>query len=400
MDLYLKNTSNSPFSLNHKLISSSLYYDPYSNIIFNTKLDPNNISSYSLKNNSLISLSYDIEHNDQWNDLVSMYNISQDSAISINDNCFDLQNSILKSGNLLHSFTEQSDSGVDMTKSSNSSSATFMSNKYSIPTTSTMINKKSAKFSISESSLLDNEVSLYETKLHFSDKSSDNKSPVYEKNNEYNSCISPTSNNKLSLKYRKNIHYVQNNTSKTKLIPKRYIKWRKTNSCTFIHKIMTREKYKFMKTRSYPSILKHNEEQYSDTFLHSALDERYKRLSKSHTSIFSKISHFSFCPILFDNKRDISINSCYYPEKTLFKKKYTSLSKFFPTSTKISNSKYSLQNTFDGKSNNVSSSNDVKTECTDLETLKDKSLHVVLVFFFFFFLFGKYTGLAVIFSVK
>lgn len=388
MDLYLKNTSDSPlFLMNIKPISSSLY-NPYSNAVFNTTItDYSNISSYSLsKNNSLVSLTHDIEHN-QWNNLVS--NISRDSAISINDNCPDLQHSIIKSGRLFHSFTEQSDSGVDMTRSSNSSSAIFMSNKYSIPTTSTMMSNKNVKFHISESSLFDNEISLCETTSSFPDKPDDLKpSRSYEKNNEYNPCISPISNNALSLKYRKNIHYVQNNTSKAKIIPKRYIKWRKTNSCTFVHKITMLEKYKFMKTRSYPNILKRSEEHYSDTFLHNTLDEKNKHLSKSHTSIFSKIGHFSFCPMFSDNKQDISINSCYYPpEKILFKKKYTSLSKSFPMPTKISNTKHSLRNTsiFDEKSNNVSSApHDMKTKCTDLKTQKAKLLPVVLIFLFFF----------------
>lgn len=390
MDLYLKNISN-PLSLTHiKPISSSL---PYSNVIFDTtNIDYSNISGYSsLKNNSLISR--DIEHNDQWNDLISIYNISQDSAISMNDNCFNLQNSIIKSGNLLYSFTEQSDSGIDITRSS-LSSAIFMSNKYSIPTTSTMISNKNVKFCISENSLFDNEVSSCETMLNFPDKPDNYKlSPSYEKNNECNPCISPMSNNALSLKYRKNVHYVQNNTSKTKIIPKRYIKWRKTNSCTFVHKMATLEKYKFMKTRSYPNILKRSEELYSDTFLHNALDERNERLSKSHTSILSKISHFSFCPIFSDNKQDTSTSS-YHPGKTFFKKKYTSLSKSFPMPTKISNSsKHNLRNisTLDGKSNNISSASyDMKTECTDLKTLKDKSIPVVFIFLFFFCLFENY----------
>jgi len=357
-----------------------------------TKTDHNNISSYpSSKNNSLISCAYDIESNNQWNDLVSIYDISQDSAISMNANA-DLQNSIIKSGNLFHPFIEQSDSGVDITKSSNLSSAISMSNKYSIPTISTTINNKNVKFHISENSLFDNEISLYESMLNFSDKSDNLKlSLSCEKNND-NPCVSPMSNNALSLKYRKNIHYVQNNTTKTKLIPKRYIKWRKTNSCTFVHKT-TVEKYKFM-TRSYPNILKHNDEQYSDIFLHNALDKK-KHLSKSYTSIFSKLNHFSFCPIFSDNKQDISISSCYCPpEKILFKKKYISLSKSFPMATKISNIKHSLRNTsvFDGKSNNVlSTQHDMKTECTDLKTVKDKSISVVLIFLFLFVcLFGKY----------
>ncbi|XP_077281169.1 epithelial cell transforming 2 pebble isoform X1 [Temnothorax americanus] len=384
VDLYLKNTSNSPLSLTYIKPISSSFHNPYLNTIFNTtKFDHSNISSYSSKINSLISRTNDIEHySDQWNDLVSIYNVSGDSAISMNDNCFNLQNSIIKSENLFHSFTEQSDSGVDTTRSS-SSSAVFMSNKYSIPTTSTMINKKNVKFCISESTLFDNEVSLCETMLNFPDKPNDYKSsPSYEKNNESNLCISPTSNNALSLKYRKNVHYVQNNTSKSKIIPKRYIKWRKTNSCTFVHKMATLEKYKFTKTLSYPNILKRNEEQYSDTFLHKALDERNKHLSKSNTSFFSKISHFSFCPIFSDNKLDTSISSYHCPpEKKLFKKKYTFLSKSFPVPTKISNSKHSLRNTsiFDGKSNNVSSaSHDMKTECTDLKAVKDKSLLTVV----------------------
>ncbi|XP_025992194.1 protein ECT2 isoform X2 [Solenopsis invicta] len=381
--LYLKNTSIKSLSLMPPKPISSALYNPYSNAILNTTKSDYSIASYTSLNNSLISCTYDVEYNNQWNDFVSIYNVSHDSAISMNDNCSDLQNSIIKSGNLFHSFTEQSDSGVDMTRSSNSSSAIFISNKYSIPTnTSTMISNKNAKFHIPDS-CLDNEVFFCRTSLNFSDKPDDLKlSPSYEKNNESNPCISLTSNNTLSLKYCKNIHYIQNNTTKSKIIPKRFIKWRKTNSCTFVPKMATLEKFKFMKTRSHPNILKRSEEQYSDTFLHNVVDDKNKRLSKSHTSIFSKISHFSFCPIFSDTKRDISTDSddCFH-EKTFFKKKNTSLSKSFPVPRKISNTKHSLQNIsiFDGKSNNVSSApHDIKTECTDLKTQKDKSLFMVV----------------------
>lgn len=394
VDLYLKNISNSPLSLTYKPISCSPN-KPHSNTNFNTtKNNHSNISSYSsLKNNSLIKRIHDVEHNGQWNDFVSMYNTNKDFVISMNDNCSDLQNSIIKSENLFHSFAEQTDSGADITRSSNSYSAIFKSNKYSIPTTSTMINNKNVKSCISESSLFDNEVSLCETTLNFPDKPDNYKlSPPYEKNYEYNPCISPISSNTLSLKYRKNIHYVQNNTSRSKIIPKRYTKWKKTNSCTLVHKIAMLENYKFMKTRSYPNILKCSEK-HNDTFLCNALNKRNKHLSKSYTSIFSKISYFSFCPIFSDNKQDISINSCYSPEKTRLKKKYTSLSKFFPMPRKILNSKDSLRNTsvFDGKSNVSSTSHDIKTDCTDLKTLKDKSLLAVLTLSLFF-LFRKYYG--------
>lgn len=396
VDSYLKNISNSPLSLIYKPISYS-FKKPHSNTNFNTtKNNHSNISNYpSFKNNSLIKRIHDIERNDQWN-FVSMYNTSKDSAISMNDNCSDLQNSIIKSENLFHSFAEQTDSGADVTRSSSSSSAIFISNKYSIPTTLTTMNNKNVKFCISESSLFDNEVPLCETISNFPDKPDklDNYKllPSDEKNYEYNSCVSPISSNTLSLKYRKNIHYVQNNTLKSKIIPKRYTKWRKTNSCTFVQKIAMLENCKFMKTRSYPNILKCSEK-HSDTSLCNALNKRNKHLSKSHTSIFSKISYFSFCPTFSDNKQDTS-NSCYCsPEKTFFKKKYTTLSKFFPMPTKISNSKHSLRNTsvFDGKSNVSSTSHDIKT-CTDLKTLKDKSLLAVLISLFFFFRLENITG--------
>ncbi|KAL0123374.1 hypothetical protein PUN28_005721 [Cardiocondyla obscurior] len=377
MDLYLKNTSNS--SLSKSPLSSSLY-NIHSDIISDKNLiDYSNLSSNGLsKNNSLISHTYDVDNN-QGTDLVSIYNISQDSAINIKDNYVDMQNLFSKTENF-HSFTEQSDSGVDITTSSNSSSA-IISSRHLIPTTSTMLSNKNVQFYISEKSLFDNEVSLSEPILNVSDKSDSFKSlsPCNEKNNESNSCISTMSNNTLSLKNRKNICYIQNNTSQTKIIPRRYVKWKKTNSCSIIHKKATFEKRKFTKTRSYPNILKLNEEQYSDTFLHNALNEKNKHLFKSHTSFFAKISHLSFCSIFSDNKQDTFISSCYCPpEKTFFKKKYTSLSKSFPIPTKTSNSKRDLQKaTFDGKSKNISStSHDMKTDCTNLKTLKDKSLVV------------------------
>lgn len=402
----VKNLSNqNPLSLMYlKSISSSLYnpnLNTISNIMKISNCDNSNISiniddtnsiktqdSYSSsKNISSIVHMHDVKHN-IWNDIVSN-NISEDSAISMGDNCSE-QNSNIKSGNIFHPF-ELNDSDVDITKSSNLS-AFSMSNKYSMPATSTMISNKNIKFNISEDSLLNDEHSLCENVSNFEAKSNDLKmSASHEKNNEHIVCTSPINNNALSLKYYKNIHYIRNNTSKAKITPKRYIKWRKTNSCTSVHKTTTHEKYKFVKTNSYPNILKYGQEQYSDTFLYNALDKRNKHLSKSHTSIFSKISHFNFCPTFFDNEQDTLANSHYSPpEKNLFKKKYTSLSKSFPISTKISNTKHNSRNTynFNGKSCGVqSTSHDIKTKCTDFKIQKDKPLVVFNLNFSFFLYF-------------
>lgn len=393
------NTKLSDFKNSSKQSPSSLmYFKPVSSSFDNSNLNAmfkgtkaitrdDNISridstnsvktqdSFSSKNMSCISQTIDT-----WSDLISN-NISKDSAVSMNDNSSDLQNSIVKSSSIFHPFAEQNDSGVDIIRSSNLS-GTFFSDKCSIPITSTLISRKNMKTNNSNSSLFNNECEITMT---LSAQSDDLKSS-HEKNNLHS--VSPKSNNTLSLKYRKNIHYIQNNTSMIKITPKRYVKWRKTCSCTSVHKMAKVEKYKFMKTCSSPNILRNCEEQYSDTFLHNMLDERNKHLSKSHTSIFSKISQFSFCPVLAENEQDTSINSYYSPpEKTLFKKKYTSLSKSFPTTpTKISNTKHSLRTTFtpNGKQCNVSStSHDMRNDCTDLKTQEDKPLLVVLYFIFF-----------------
>lgn len=401
--LYLKNSSShNPSSLMYlKSISSSLYnpnLNTISNIMKTDNCDNSTISSNiddtnsiktqdsysSSKNISSIVHTHDVKHN-IWNDIVSS-NISQDSAISMGDHCSE-QNSNIKSGNIFHPF-ELNDSDVDITKSSNLSTTFSMSNKCSIPATSTMISNKNIKFNISGDSLLNDEHSLCENVPNLAAKPNDLKmSTSYEKNNEHIVCTS-TNNNILSLKYHKNIHYIRNNTSKTKITPKRYIKWRKTNSCTSVHKMTTHEKYKFMKTNSYPNILKHGQEQYSDTSLYNALDEKKKHLSKSHTSFFSKISHFTFCPTFFDNEQDTSAKSP--PEKNLFKEKYTSLSKSLPISTKISNTKHNSRNTynFNGKSCGVqSASHDIKTKYTDFKTQKDKEFVVFNLNFSFFFLY-------------
>ncbi|XP_029661055.1 protein ECT2 isoform X5 [Formica exsecta] len=400
--LYLKNSSNhNPPSLKYfKPISSSLY-NPNLNAVCNTiKTNNYNYSNISInidntnfvktqdncsssKNIPSDAHAHDAEHN-IWNDLISS-NVSQGSAISIGDHCSNLQNSNIKSGNIFHPF-ELNDSGVDITKSSNLSATFSISTKCSIPATSTMMSNKNVKFNISEDSLLNDEHSLYENMSNLPAKPNDLKlSTPYEKNNEHIVCTSPISNNALSLKYHKNIHYIRNNTSRAnsqnKITPKRYIKWKKTKSCTSVHKTATYEKYKFMKTHSYPNISKYSQEQYNDAFLYNTLDEKNEHLSKSHTSIFSKISHFNFCPTFFDNEQDTFANSYYSPpEKNLFKKKYTSLSKSFPIPTKISNTKHISRNifNFNGKSCGVQSAlHNIKTKCTDLKTQKDKAFVVV-----------------------
>lgn len=328
--------------------------------------------------------------NSKWADLTPN-NITHDSAThaDMHDNCPDMQNSTIKSDNMLHHFVEQSDYSIDINKSFNLSDAFSASGKCS-NSTSTICDKK-IKFSISESSLFSSNHSLREFMLNFSSKSANLKFPKsFEKNNAHNMSIPPMNNNALFLKYRKNIHYIQNNTSTKRIsTPKRYIKWR-TNSCTSDHKTTTPEKYKFMKTRSYPNISKHCEKQYGDTFLQSASSGRKKYLSKSYTSIFSKTGHLSICSTFRTGNKQASkqdvFNDSYYPppEKTMFKRKYTSLSKSFPIPTKISNIKHSSRNTFtpNGKRYNVTpASDDTKIDCTDLRA-HDESLLGVLLFYF------------------
>ncbi|KAL6432604.1 hypothetical protein ACFW04_006870 [Cataglyphis niger] len=393
--LNLKNSSNhNPSSLKYfKPISSSLYNSNLNGVCNTVKTSNYNNISINIDNANFVKTqdncsssknisdmhTHNIEHN-IWNDIISS-NVSQGSAISMDDHCSNLQNSNIKSGNIFNSL-ELNDSGVDITKSSNLSATFSISNKCSIPATSTLMSNKNVKFNISEDSLFNDEYSLCENVMsNLTAKPNDLKlSTSYEKNNKHIVCTSPISNNALSLKYLKNIHYIQNNTSRVKIIPKRYIKWKKTTSCTSVHKMATYEKFKFMKTHSYPNIL-NTPEQCNDMILYNTLDEKNEHLSKSHTSIFSKISHFNFCPTFFDNEQDTFANSYYSPpEKNLFKKKYTSLSKSFPIPTKISNTKHNSRNifNFNGKSCGVqSASHDIKTKCTDLKTQKDKAFVVV-----------------------
>jgi len=373
---HLKNLSINPFSSSYlKSISPSLY-NPYSNatrlLSDAIKADACNRDSMpnvekledghsSLKNTPSVLRSF--EERDVRSDRLSN-NASHDSAVSTNDGNSCLQNSIIKSDNMFHIFAEQSDSGIDINRSSNLSDA-YSLNKCSIPTTSTLLSKKSMKLSISKSSLFSSEQSLCEIAPSFPAKCSDLKScfTSYEKNDTHTVSLSPLNNSTLSLKYRKNIHYIQNNTNK--INPKRYVKWRKASSCTSVHKMATVEKYKFLKTRSFPNISKHCEEQYSDTFLQNALGDRvFKCLSDSHASIFSKLGYFSLCPFP-GNEHDSFVNPyCLLPEKTIFKKKYASLSKSLPLPS-------------NGKIYNVRS---VKTDLTDLKTRKDQSSRAVSCF--------------------
>lgn len=339
----------------------------------------------------ILSTSLDLEHN-TYSDLISN-NVSKDSAVGgMDDNYCDLQTSVIKSGHIFHHFAEQSDSGLDLTKSSNLSAfSTF--GKCSIPTTSTMISNKNVKFHISDSSLFDNEYSQYDIASHFSIITDDLKPSVSsEKNNLHDVCTSSINNKSVSLKYRKNVHYIQNNTSKNKIIPKRYIKWKKANSCTSVHKMAKLEKCKFLKVRSFPNIRKHREEQYSDVILHNASrGERLKHSSESHISNFSEDPSR---PILSDNEQDIFINSYCSPAKnTLFKKKCTFLSKSFPAlSTQTATAKHELKSTFisNGKTYNLPFiSHNTKTLHEDLKVQEDKSLSTVLYANFFLTLFIK-----------
>jgi len=368
---HLKNLSINPFSSTYlKPISPSLY-NPHSNATrllsdaikadaYNRNSMPNieklGDNHSSLKNTP--SVLQPFEERDVRNDRLSN-NASHDSAVSTNDGNSCLQNSSIKSDNMFHIFAEQSDSGIDINRSSNLSDAYSLNNR-SIPTTSTLLSRKSMKLNISKNSLFSSEQSLCEIASSFPAKFSDLKSS-YEKNDMHS--LSSLNNSALSLKYRKNIHYIQNNTNK--INPKRYVKWRKASSCTSVHKMATVEKYKFLKTRSFPNISKHYEEQYSDTFLQNALGDRVFNLSDSHASIFSKLGYFSLCQSFPGNEHDSFVNPyCLLPEKTIFKKKYASLSKSLPL-------------TSNGKIYNVRS---VKTDLTDLKTRKEQSSRAVSCF--------------------
>ncbi|XP_020288889.1 protein ECT2-like isoform X2 [Pseudomyrmex gracilis] len=328
----------------------------------------------------ILSTSVDLEHN-TCSDLIS-YNVSKDSAVGMEDNYCDLQTSVIKSGHIFNHFAEQSDSGLDLTKSSNLSTFSAHGVKCSIPTTSTMISNKNVKFHISDNSLFDNEYSQYDIASQFSTIAKDLKPSVSsEKNNLHDVCTSSISNKSVSLKYRKNVHYIQNNTSKIKVIPKRYIKWKKANSCTSVHKMAKLDKCKFLKVRSFPNIWKHRDEQYSDVILHNASrGERRKHSFESH------ISNFSEDPsrlILSDDEQDIFTNSyCSPSENTLFKTKCTFLSKSFPAlSTQTAIAKHELKSTFisNGKTCNPPFiSHNTKTLYEDLMVQEDKSLSTVV----------------------
>ncbi|XP_043528874.1 protein ECT2 isoform X4 [Frieseomelitta varia] len=318
--------------------------------------------------------------------------VSQDSAICMDDNLYDYRS--LSDESCMSEFS-CADSGISMSNiiRTNDVSAVQQNN---FPVISTMLDLHS----ISSSSLLlcndkkiRNNISNAYSNYNTSDKNQERlynfksstlcKKRITEHiNNQY-----PDKKSHL-LKFYKNMQCTRNpfNFNKKIISPKRYIKWRKAKSCITIHKISSLHKFKLRKIHSHPNLLKQHDLELNDSLLYNqsptsmAKSKNFSNTCKLSSSILSKFSHLNFSPML---KQYVVISPVKQIPETQ-KQKYTPLPSPLPIPAKVaklSTSEYGSRNTFTSHESylNISPKSCIlKDDHVKLDKQKDKPLSLVV----------------------
>ncbi|XP_078038861.1 epithelial cell transforming 2 pebble isoform X3 [Augochlora pura] len=371
-------TKTKPFSFT--------FYNPYTNTIPNTKTGnlshtcSINYAKMPTKLNTkyflhgLSSLPQYLDHKDSKFNYSNSDNISQDSAIYMDDNFCDGTN--LPDESYMSEFsTPQADSGIDMSSTKNSYTKTqtrglITSEHSNFPAILTTLDMHS----IFLSSLANNAKKTEDISDVLCDNTG-NENVEYE-SRPYNFKSStlcknrtiPYTNNhhfdakSQLLKSCKNAQYLENSLFLNRKIitPRRYIKWRKAKSCVAIHKIDSPDKIKFKKMYSHPNLFRRFDEELNDSLLHNPLTPMTKKKSflntrKLSSSMLSKLSNINL-PMF---KQYIVSPSKKIPE-TYPRQKYTPLPSPLPVPAKVANlssTECDLRSTFTscGKCLNLSS---------------------------------------------
>ncbi|KAK2587649.1 hypothetical protein KPH14_003771 [Odynerus spinipes] len=324
--LYKRNSSNvtsypiesSPFSFT--------FYNPHTNTIPNVmSID----SAYYILNTAHIIHS-ESKHCNRWPFLSNFSstlkyfdtkdnysipeNVSQDSAIYMDDNFSDSQVSSSQSDTISsESFSMQTDSGIDMSISMSIKDGQEIAtgahtlkkiHSSSLPIISTMASDINAHGLIPKIELSRNKHVKKENIKNMEYKSMPFRSSTLNKNKtKSNVCVPEVNKGMQSYISYKSTQYDQNSTILNKKVnSKRCRNWRKSKSCNTVYKGISSNKLHFRKNYSYPNLLKQHDADLSDSLLYDSPIP--KRKSKKHfnspkigTTIFSKFCDINFSPM-------------------------------------------------------------------------------------------------------
>lgn len=386
---YTKNPNYIPYHYLKTKPISFTFYNPYTNTIPSEKL--NRRFSHCLC--SYVPQYFESKENQCTYSILN--DVSQDSAICMDDNLYDYRSLPDESCNI--SEFSSADSGISISNiiRTNDVSAVQQNN---FPVTSTMLH------SVSSSSLLlcndkkiNNNISNAFSNYNISDKNIQQGLYNFKSSTLCKKRITEHINKQYPdkkthlLKFYKNIQCTRNsfNLNKKIISPKRYVKWQKAKSCITIHKISSLHKFKLRKIHSHPNLLKQHDLELNDSLLYNqsptsmAKSKSFSNTCKLSSSILSKFSHLNFSPML---KQYVVISPVkQIPE--IQKQKYTPLPSPLPIPAKVaklSTSEYGSRNTFTSHESylNISSKRCIlKDDHVKLDKQKDKPLSLVFLFF-------------------
>nr|XP_033332116.1 protein ECT2 isoform X2 [Megalopta genalis] len=407
---YTKNPNYIPHYYTKTKPFSFTFYNPYTNTIPNTKtvnLSHTcniNYAKMSTKLNTKYflhrlssSLPQSLDYKESKFNYSNSDNISQDSAICMDDNFCDGTN--LPDESYMSEFSiPRADSGIDMSSTKNSYNKTqarglIVSEQTNFPAILTTLD------SIFLSSLANNAKKPEDT---ISDISCDNtgnenvedelRPHNFQSSTLCKKRIIPYANNhhfdtkSQLLKSCKNAQYSQSSLFLNRKIitPRRYIKWRKVKSCVAIHKIDSPDKIKFKRIYSHPNLFRRFDAELNDSLLHNPLTPMTKKKSflntrKLSSSMLSKLSHINL-PLF----KQYVVSPSKKTLETHPRQKYTPLPSPLPVLAKVaklSSTEYGLRSTFTscGKYLNLSSKTcDSEDDYVKCEQSEDTQLFSVV----------------------
>ncbi|XP_053986553.1 protein ECT2 isoform X2 [Hylaeus volcanicus] len=381
---YTKNPNYIPYHYSKTKPFSFTFYNPYTNTIPNMETksssyicntDHINLSRrLSTKRFSYCfssSLPHYLEYKENKFNYSTPDNISQDSAICMDDNLYDYSNLPNEFSNMSESSIAQTDSGIDMSMSRYlhniiQSSSLTVPQRSNFPVTSTVLdihsmdsssavyndrNSRNNSSNVFSNKNTNNESTCTRSELHNFKSSTLCKKTIIQHTNKH--C--PDSESYI-LKSCKNVQCTPKSFFVNRKIatPRRCIKWRKVKSCIAIHKITSSDKLKFKKMHSHPNLLKRYDSEFNDSLLHDSPTLITKNKSflssyKLNSSLLSKLNHLNFskyvlpapCPQVSENHQ---------------RQKYTPLHTPLPIPAKVaklSNSDHGLRSTFTNVSSKI-----------------------------------------------
>ncbi|CAK9814308.1 Protein ECT2 [Anthophora quadrimaculata] len=409
---HTKNPNYTPYHYIKTKPFSFTFYNPYTNTIPNMK-KVNSSQSCNVNNTNFIkklntkrfshclcSCASYFEHKENKYNYSILNDISQDSAICMDDNLYDYSNLTDEFCNMSEFSIARTDSGIDMSTSRLSSNIIQTNgmnrSQTNFPVTSTMLNMHST----SSSSLFYNDKKIGNSIFNVSSNDNTHNKNVYSQSGLQSFKSSTLSKKKISqyinkqcsgtethsLKFCKNMQCAQSSFifNRKIPIPRRYIKWRKAKSCITIHKINSSDKFKFKRVHSYPILLRQYDSELNDSLLNNSptpviRNNSFLNTCKLNSSILSKLSHFNFSPLF---KQYVLARPSHEIPDIHQRQKYTPLPSPLPIPAKVAKlSNTGSRNNFtsDESYSNVFSKNSIlKDDRMKLDKQEEKPLSLVV----------------------